>query len=112
MFNNDYYFIALFRYKSLKPLKFLDTIFFILIENACDLGFGLGVDLNINASGNPNINWYGTDFNANHAHFAKDLSLKVKNNAKIYNNLILLSLPQNFRKPNCNLQAQLILLGC
>ncbi len=27
MFNNDYYFIALFRYKSLKPLKFLDTIF-------------------------------------------------------------------------------------
>ncbi len=27
------------------------------IENACDLGFGLGVDLNINASGNPNINW-------------------------------------------------------
>lgn len=23
------------------------------IENACDLGFGLGVDLNINASGNP-----------------------------------------------------------
>ncbi len=29
MFNNDYYFIALFRYKSLKPLKFLDTIFFI-----------------------------------------------------------------------------------
>ncbi len=27
MFNNDYYFIALFRHKSLKPLKFLDTIF-------------------------------------------------------------------------------------
>ncbi|GAA7623264.1 hypothetical protein HpHA239_07180 [Helicobacter pylori] len=29
MFNNDYYFIALFRYKSLKLLKFLNTIFFI-----------------------------------------------------------------------------------
>ncbi|BCJ00017.1 hypothetical protein JP0173_07300 [Helicobacter pylori] len=29
MFNNDYYFIALFRHKSLKPLKFLNTIFFI-----------------------------------------------------------------------------------
>ncbi len=90
MFNNDYYFIALFRYKSLKPLKFLDTIFLFSltmdstyikhyldginlldmhlsllpnqitppeIESACDLGFGLGVDLNINASGNPNINW-------------------------------------------------------
>ncbi|GAA8728633.1 hypothetical protein oki388_11870 [Helicobacter pylori] len=33
MFNNDYYFIALFRYKPLKPLKFLDTIFFIFPHN-------------------------------------------------------------------------------
>ncbi len=44
MFNNDYYFIALFRYKSLKPLKFLDTIFFIFShqEMLKDLFYGVG----------------------------------------------------------------------
>lgn len=46
MFNNDYYFIALFRYKSLKPLKFLDTIFSIFShkDNLMNYSHGYFID--------------------------------------------------------------------
>ena len=42
------------------------------INTACELGFGQGVSLNINAASQP-IDWYGCDFNPSQARFAKDL---------------------------------------
>lgn len=43
------------------------------IKNACELGFGQGVTLNLLASAS-DVKWYGTDFNSNHAKFADDLA--------------------------------------
>lgn len=43
------------------------------INNACELGFGQGITLNFNAASN-NARWYGTDFNASHALYAKHLA--------------------------------------
>lgn len=43
------------------------------IKNACELGFGQGLSINIHASSSE-ISWYGTDFNPTHANFAKGMS--------------------------------------
>ncbi len=41
------------------------------IKNACELGFGQGLSINIHASSSE-ISWYGTDFNPTHANFARE----------------------------------------
>ncbi len=43
------------------------------IQNACELGFGQGVSLNIHAMAG-NAKWYGTDFNPSHAFFAQNMA--------------------------------------
>jgi len=43
------------------------------IATACELGYGQGVTLNIHAAAS-GAKWWGTDFNAAHAAFAKDLA--------------------------------------
>jgi SAM-dependent methyltransferase len=42
-------------------------------HTACELGFGHGVSINIHAAGSA-TRWYGTDFNASHANFARRLA--------------------------------------
>ncbi|PAF52298.1 methyltransferase regulatory domain-containing protein [Helicobacter sp. 13S00477-4] len=53
------------------------------IRNACELGYGNGMNININASAS-NIQWYGTDFNVSQANFASDLANISGNNAKLF----------------------------
>ncbi len=48
---------------------------------ACELGYGQGITLNIHAAAGP-CQWWGTDFNASHASFA--LSLARYSGAKVY----------------------------
>lgn len=43
------------------------------IENACELGFGMGVSISIHACAG-SAKWYGTDFNPSHTLFANYLS--------------------------------------
>jgi SAM-dependent methyltransferase len=43
------------------------------VHTACELGFGHGVSVNIHAAGSQ-TRWYGTDFNASHANFARRLA--------------------------------------
>jgi SAM-dependent methyltransferase len=42
-------------------------------RNACELGFGQGISVNIHAAGSAST-WYGTDFNPSQARFAQALS--------------------------------------
>ena len=53
------------------------------VKNACELGFGHGVNLCINST-NSGINWYGTDFNPSQALFAKSMAAKIHNSVEIY----------------------------
>jgi SAM-dependent methyltransferase len=43
------------------------------ISTACELGFGQGLSINIHAAAS-GTHWYGTDFNATHAGFARQLA--------------------------------------
>lgn len=43
------------------------------IKNACELGFGQGLSVNLHAAAS-NVNWYGTDFNPSQASFAQELA--------------------------------------
>jgi SAM-dependent methyltransferase len=43
------------------------------IATACELGFGQGLSINIHAAAS-GTHWYGTDFNAEHASFARQLA--------------------------------------
>ena len=54
------------------------------IENACELGFGLGLSISIHAAAQPGINWYGTDFNPSQTAFATDLVRLSGADAKLY----------------------------
>ncbi|PAF49546.1 hypothetical protein BKH41_02465 [Helicobacter sp. 12S02232-10] len=53
------------------------------IERACELGYGNGISININAA-TSGVEWWGTDFNVSHANFASDLALESGNGAKLY----------------------------
>jgi SAM-dependent methyltransferase len=44
-----------------------------LIRNACELGFGQGVSINIHAAGSP-VQWYGVDADPRHTAFAQQLA--------------------------------------
>ena len=54
------------------------------VTNACDLGFGQGVSLAIHAAAQPDVTWWGTDFNPNHVAFARGLLAATGANAKIF----------------------------
>ncbi|MBI3197786.1 MAG: methyltransferase regulatory domain-containing protein [Rhodospirillales bacterium] len=43
------------------------------VSTACELGFGQGLSINIHAAAS-GTHWYGTDFNAAHASFARQLA--------------------------------------
>lgn len=43
------------------------------VENACELGFGQGVSVNVHAAAHP-ARWWGTDFNPGQAAFAQSLA--------------------------------------
>ena len=53
------------------------------VINACELGFGQGVSINVNSS-TSSTNWYGTDFNPLQASFAVDLAKQVENGAQLF----------------------------
>jgi SAM-dependent methyltransferase len=53
------------------------------IRAACDLGFGFGVSVNIHAAGSV-TQWYGTDFNASHADFARELAASAGSRAALF----------------------------
>ena len=52
------------------------------IETACELGFGQGVSININAA-TSDVEWWGNDFNPNQALFASNLASSSGANIKI-----------------------------
>jgi SAM-dependent methyltransferase len=52
------------------------------IRNACELGFGQGISLNLHASASI-AQWHGTDFNPSHAAFAQQLASASGNNAEL-----------------------------
>ncbi len=54
------------------------------IENACELGFGQGLSVSIHAAAQPNVNWYGTDFNPSQAAFASEMVRLSGAEAKLY----------------------------
>ncbi len=65
-------------YPELSPLRaklaFLDAgLVFPDVINACELGFGQGVSVNIHAAAS-GTQWFGTDFNPSQASFANELS--------------------------------------
>jgi SAM-dependent methyltransferase len=58
-------------------------IAFPVVQTACELGFGYGVSVNIHAAGST-TRWYGTDFNASHADFARDLAARAGSQASLF----------------------------
>ncbi|MFA6700647.1 MAG: class I SAM-dependent methyltransferase [Thiomicrospira sp.] len=75
-------------YNELNPLR---SVFPLLksgflppdFHNACELGFGQGLSINLNAA-TQTINWYGTDFNPSQAAFAQGMSSFAGSDAKLY----------------------------
>jgi len=61
-------------YKGFSPPEFM---------TACELGFGQGLSLNLHAASQV-IEWYGTDFNPEHAVFAKELAEVSGSGVKIF----------------------------
>jgi|GEM_PF-3214620 len=54
------------------------------IDQACELGFGQGVTLNLLAS-TSEVSWYGTDFLQVHVDNAKTMAHELDNDVKLYN---------------------------
>lgn len=53
------------------------------VEEACELGFGQGMSINIHASAST-IAWSGTDFNPAQAGFAQELAKLSENNSQLF----------------------------
>jgi len=53
------------------------------IQNACELGFGQGLSINIHAASSSTA-WAGTDFNPSHAAFAQELAVASKCDARVF----------------------------
>jgi hypothetical protein len=54
------------------------------ISTACELAFGQGLTLNINAAADSSPTWYGTDFNTGHAASAKLVAETSGNGAMVF----------------------------
>lgn len=52
------------------------------IGNACELGYGQGLSINLHAAGS-HTRWYGTDFNPSQAGFARELASVTGGNAHL-----------------------------
>lgn len=75
-------------YAELNPtraeLAFLSSGYeFPSIGNACELGYGQGISINLHAAGNALINWYGTDFMPGQASHAQSLAKAAGTSAKL-----------------------------
>lgn len=75
-------------YSFLNPLRarlaFWDRgLAFPEVENACELGFGQGLSVNIHAAAS-SVKWYGTDFNPAQASFAQKLAEVSQNGAQLF----------------------------
>lgn len=44
------------------------------IRAGCELGYGQGLSINMHAAANPDVEWWGTDFNPAQASFARELA--------------------------------------
>jgi hypothetical protein len=55
-----------------------------IVQNACELGFGQGMSVAIHAATQPNVQWWGTDFNPTQAAFAQELVSKSGASAKLF----------------------------
>lgn len=53
------------------------------IRTACELGFGQGVSVNMHAAAQPDVEWYGNDFNPSHAAFAAGLAEAAGSRAQL-----------------------------
>jgi hypothetical protein len=53
------------------------------IVNACELGFGQGVRVNVHAAASA-VQWWGTDFNPAQAGFAQELAASSKSRASLF----------------------------
>lgn len=53
------------------------------VKNACELGFGQGISINIHASAS-SISWTGTDFNPAQAGFAQELAKLSENKGQLF----------------------------
>lgn len=51
--------------------------------NACELGFGQGLSINIHAAAS-STQWFGNDFNPSHTGFAQELASAAGTNAKVF----------------------------
>lgn len=51
-------------------------------QNACELGFGQGMSVNLHAAAS-GMQWYGNDFNPQHAAFARQLAADCGNGAQL-----------------------------
>ena len=76
-YNTDLLYTAGY-YREINPLyaKFIfayQGLAFPEVQNACELGFGMGVGINFHAV-TSNTTWYGTDFNPNQVNFAQRLA--------------------------------------
>ncbi|MDO1582512.1 methyltransferase regulatory domain-containing protein [Rhizobium oryzicola] len=52
------------------------------IENACELGFGQGISVNVHCAAS-SVRWYGNDFNPNQLLFARDLASSYQDGARL-----------------------------
>lgn len=74
-------------YKELNPLRlrlaFLNAgLVFPAVEDACELGFGQGLSVNLHAAASP-VRWYGNDFNPAQASFARELARVAGSGAEL-----------------------------
>ena len=75
-------------YEELNPLRSRLSLInagfsFPQTLNACELGFGQGVSVNLHAAAS-GTSWFGTDFNPSQAAFAQDLAISAQSDAKLY----------------------------
>lgn len=75
-------------YPEMNPMRlklaFLNQgLVFPDVENACELGFGQGVSMNIHAAASA-TKWYGNDFNPAQASFAREMGRAAESDAKLY----------------------------
>ena len=54
------------------------------VQHACELGFGQGISLNVHAAAS-SVQWWGTDFNPQHASLARELAGASGNGASVFN---------------------------
>ncbi len=74
-------------YAEMNPMRvklaFLNQgLAFPEMRNACELGFGQGVSINIHAAASP-TKWFGNDFNPAQAGFARDLASSIENHVEL-----------------------------